>query len=190
MPKDVSMTDFSSISLATSRLIEQLSNLTGIIDQNYQSACNIQLRYKRKRMQYKLEKLLQKLVSCREYNSRIALWDISRLDNNDYLINGYMDHGLNSDLNTFLEVLMDIHDFLIDNCGDLIKSDYKIFENVQDSISARINIVSVILDEKGTNNISHEKLIELTKLYHKLIEHLDKCKVAVSLTIDRMEAPI
>jgi hypothetical protein len=78
----------------------------------------------------------------------------------------------------FLTALLTLQDVLEEYHHDIIRVDYKLYENLSDSITARIAIVK-ILQDPGSSTLSHEKLKALHEMYLALVKNLELYKEQV-----------
>jgi hypothetical protein len=75
----------------------------------------------------------------------------------------------------FLKALLATQDLLIKYHRDLVCADHKLYEELRDSIRARIEIICLLQDPK-TKKLSKDKVEDLHKAYTKLIKSLDTYK--------------
>jgi hypothetical protein len=75
----------------------------------------------------------------------------------------------------FLRALVATQDLLIKYHRDLVRADHKLYEELRDSIRARIEIICLLQDPK-TKKLSKDRIEDLHKTYTKLIKSLDTYK--------------
>ena len=75
----------------------------------------------------------------------------------------------------FLNALLETQDFIEEYHKDIIGVDYKMYENLQDSISARVELIR-FLQSNASKHLSKEKMRRLHVIYSALVKALDGYK--------------
>jgi hypothetical protein len=192
------MIGFSDLIKLTNDTIGDLTNIVGHLEGNSDS---VRSRYRRKRLIKEIDDILFQLVSWDDKN-RLTLWNLARLSYQEfdslahmYINSVFRDSGGlvpfipgtwaaesfggspigHEDGLQFLRALLGTQDLLIKYHRDLVRADHKLYEELRDSIRARIKIICLLQDPK-TKKLSKDRIEDLHKTYMKLIKSLDTYK--------------
>ena len=173
------MLSLSDIMKAAAEIAGQMTNIMGHVERNYASYDLMKARYRRNRLVGRLEKILQRLTSLR-LSCHTTLYLTSKLafDKGEESIAELASLDLESanfNLTGFLESLLEIRDIIDEYKNDIINTDYKLYENIEDCIKGRIRIVNILL-ENDKSKYSVEKLKSIYVTYENLISSLSSVK--------------
>jgi hypothetical protein len=195
------MIGFSDMIKLTNDTIGDLTNIVNHLERHIGSYDSIRSQYQLKRSIKEIDNILSKLVSGSDQNSSI-LWNFATLGYQEFdsLAHMHINRvfrdssgfvpfvpgtwaaesfpglpiGHESDLR-FLRALLATQDLLIKYHRDLVHVDYRLYEQLRDSIRARIEIMC-LLQDPGSKKLSKDRVEDLHKAYTKLIKSLDTYK--------------
>jgi hypothetical protein len=189
------MIGFSDMIKLTNDTIDDLTNIVSHIERNRDS---VRSRYRRKRLIKDVDDILIQLASWSDQNV-LTLWNLAGLSYQEFdsLAHMYINRifrdsgGLvpfipgiwaaesfggrpigHEDELQFLRALLATQDLLIKYHRDRVRVDHKLYEELRDSVRARIEIICLLQDPK-TKKFSKDKIEDLHKTYTKLIKSLD-----------------
>lgn len=192
------MIDLTSIISATKDIVKDLTNIVGLIEENISSYDRITVRFRRKRIVKRLIKILEILSSYRYFNA-VTLWEIAeratrvaREENKGIYEDigncripdlSYDSHWQFSfQLEGFLIALLETRDLIDEYKKDIIGIDYRLYEELDDAIQNRIDILT-LLSDSSQQRISADKLMTAYAAYAELVNSISSLK-------DELEAAI
>jgi hypothetical protein len=173
------MTVIGDIARAAKEIVGELTDIVGLIEKNISSFDRITARYRRKRVEHKLEAILQRLTTM-HHSCHTTLWITARLayekGDKSLVEQQQLDlAGADLDLRAFLESLLEIRDMIDEYKSDIINTDYTIYERLDDCIRNRIRLVSTLL-EADHRQYSLDKLKSMYVAYADLITSIKVVK--------------
>ena len=162
-------------------ILRELTDIVGLVEKNLASYDRIEARFRRKRVRRHLEDILVRLGTLRRTNA-FTLWklaeelgDADRQGWKHLLDVPASENGIfNSQLRNFLHALLATSDVIAQYRSDLVARDYLLFEKIEDAFQGRINLLKLILNQRG--RLSKQKLREIYAGYLSLAEGVTKVK--------------
>jgi hypothetical protein len=97
-------------------------------------------------------------------------------EDNGWELARYLGYGNGEvDIHDFLRTLFSIRDLIDEFKGDIISVDYKLYEDLHDSIEDRIALITVIADASG-KEIARDKVKTLYTSYSALVDSMTALK--------------
>jgi hypothetical protein len=173
------MLDLGSIAKMTKDVVKELTNLVGLIEKNLASYDRIAARFRRKRIAARLQEILLRLTEWRASNIE-TLWRLAEyaIHNDNVSLDRTFkyDNYANYPLLAFLEALLSTRDLIDEFKKDIVHVDYRLYEELQDAINGRIEILRMLLTDPGESVPSIEKIKSAYVSYSALVESIGGLK--------------
>jgi hypothetical protein len=175
--------------------VKELTDLVGLVEKNLASYDRIEARFRRKRISRRLQEILGRLTSWRMMNMP-TLWMIGKMAINGELRPGVVvipmdnspyDNNYKYDLLSFMDAILSTRDLIEEFKKDLLWVDYKLYEELQDAVDGRINILRMLSDTKE-DSISIDKLKIAYASYSTLVESIEKLKGELQIATRNVSA--
>src|SRR5580704_13338279 len=177
------MLEIGEIAKATRDVVKQLTDVIGLIEKNLASYDRIKSRFRRRRIADRLQEILQEMLPLKRDNA-YTLWEMTEnirrraaaVQDDSFLESDYVKRELDAfmfsdDLHNYLKSLLAMRDLIDQYKGDIVSIDYKLYEDIEDALSGRIDVLQMLLDH-DQSGISLEKLKELHDSYCSLVAGL------------------
>lgn len=177
------MIDLTSFLTVSKQTAKQLTDLVGIIERNITSYDRIKARFRRKRIVERLERILA-LLSRWHRSNNMTLWRLASMTTEheppDAQIDVAEDIGWDPnrfapEIEDFLQALLETKDLIDQFEADIVSVDYKLYEELQDAVDGRINIVRLLV-KAGRKEISTEHLRLMYSSYTELVASVREVK--------------
>jgi len=179
------MFDMQAMSKAVAEVAANLTNVVGLIEKNLESYDNIRNRNRARRLEEAVRIMLARLTHWRMSND-LTLWLLASWSDNDtpHPISpnwtersDFLDirDDYEVELTSFFKDILDTMQHLEQYSNDLIRSDYRLYEELAICISARRDTIRALLS-KEAKRLSPDKLRELYRIYVILVSSTSACK--------------
>lgn len=183
--QEAAMIDLAALLNVIADTAKEITNLMGLIEKNLASYDRLQERFRRKRLEARLEELLRQLSDLRGGNLP-TLWRLARLiDKDDSVQLDYLGKSLaeleidewtfDYDFRQFLGILLKMRDLIDEFKSDIVSVDYRLYEALQDAVKNRIAIVG-LLAKDGGRSFSPDRLKALFSAYSELVKSTEELK--------------
>jgi hypothetical protein len=187
------MLELGAIVAAIKDTAKELTNLVGLIERNIASYDRLKANYLRKRTRRRLSYLLETLTSWRGKQGKIIFRlgelitkrrgvDSLRLDKHrgpsDAFEMGWAHpyHDADEELRSFFKTLISTRRLVSEFRRDIISVDYKLFQELEDAIDQRMELIGVLLESEGGKELSPQKLRALYRAYSMLVASIEGLK--------------
>lgn len=187
------MLDFRDIIAATENTARDLLNIFGLIEKNVAAYDRIKARFRQKRAASRLNEILMIITNWRKLNLA-TLWMIghalSKGEMNDLVVvpveSGHRKSDFNAELHRFFLALLLTRDLIDEYRDEIINVDYRLYEKLDDSLSARIDVVNLMMD-RSEAGISVERLRMLYDAYQQLVKSMEGVKDQLQSAAKKLE---
>jgi hypothetical protein len=180
--------DLGDVANATKDIVKELTNVIGLIEKNIASYDRIKARFRRRRVNERLEEILNRLTQWHRFNCD-TLWRLGQLAERGTLRSKELSAYLNNDedalpfsyrseLIEYQDALLSTQALIDDFKKDIISVDYKLYEALQDAVDGRMKIVAMLV-AADRKDISIENIKTAYESYRALVEGVHTVKDAL-----------
>ena len=182
---DNGLDQFTKLIKAISALIDNITNVTGVVKKNVDAYWKIKDDYAARRQRDRLEHLLLSISDWHLRQGRTLMRlghmlaesnDKSKID--DDAFRGY-DTRWGYELQEFRGRVLQTLDLLMQYHSDLVKVDYKLFEDLRVNLEGRAQLLLTLKDTQEKTMV-RDRLVELYEGYTLLVSSLADLKAALA----------